>query len=397
MDALRKRLINLFAINVAFSTSMKIIQSLFPLFLRGLNASEVEIGLVIAAGNITTMVTMIPGSLLINKLGRKKMLIISVFFVGIPPLFFMVIKDWRYVIPFLMILSVSWSFFTPSRMSIVAESANQSNAASLFGLMNLAWPLGGIVAPVLSGYIIERASWNQVFMVSVIISAASLIPALLLEIGETVPNRGSKDKDKSSMLVKDDFPTVSKFFFLNFLQTIGLGGIFMILPLYLMDFYGLTPSYIGLFFTVSNLISLFTQVPSGYLADRFGKRRFMMGVILPIPILFFMWGMTSNWVYLLVLFSLSFTLWSMTWPSAVALISDSFEHEKRGTAFSVMMTAERLAFAVGPILAGYMYASLNPVYPFYLTGIGFALSLIPIYLLIDKNSSSIRIEESTVS
>jgi MFS family permease len=123
----------------------------------------------------------------------------------------------------------------------------------------------------------------------------------------------------------------------------------------------------------------------------------MMGVILPIPFLFFMWGMTTNWFYLLVLFSLSFTLWSMTWPSAVGLISDSFESEKRGTAFSVMMTAERLAFAAGPVIAGYMYDSMNPVYPFYMTGVGFALSLIPVYLLIDKTASSIHIEDSTIS
>jgi MFS family permease len=393
MDALRKRLINLFVLNVAFSTSVQMIQSLFPLYLRGLSASEVEIGLVIAAGNISTMITMIPSSLLISKLGRRKMLIISVFLVAIPPIFFMAIKDWGYVIPFLMIFSVSWSFFTPSRMSIVAESANQSNVASLFGLMNLAWPIGGIISPVLSGYIIESAGWNQVFMATAAISAASLVPALLLDIGETVPDDSSKN-DRSSMISRKDFPTVSKFFFLNFLQTIGLGGIFTILPLFLKDFYDLTPSFIGLFFTISNLISLFTQIPSGYLADKFGKRRFMMGVILPIPFLFFMWGMTTNWFYLLVLFSLSFTLWSMTWPSAVGLISDSFEPEKRGTAFSVMMTAERLAFAAGPVIAGYMYDSMNPVYPFYMTGVGFALSLIPVYLLIDRTASSMRIEES---
>ena len=74
----------------------------------------------------------------------------------------------------------------------------------------------------------------------------------------------------------------------------------------------------------------------------------------------------------------------MTWPSAMALISDSFQPEKRGTAYSVMMTAERLAFAAGPIAAGYMYGSMNPVYPFYLTSISYALSLIPAHLIKDK-------------
>jgi MFS family permease len=383
MDALKRRLINLFALNVAFSTSVQMIQSLFPLYLRSLNASEVEIGLVIAAGSITTMVTMIPSSLLIGKLGKKKMLITSVFLVAIPPIFFIMMNDWRYVIPFFMIFNVSWSFFTPSRMSIVAESASHSNVASLFGLMNLAWPIGGIVSPVLSGFIIERAGWSQVFMVSITISAISFIPAVLLNVGKPIL---SAQNNKSSMLSRDDLPSVTKFFFLTLLQTIGLGGVFTILPLYLKDIYNLSPSYIGLFFTISNMISLFTLIPSGYLADKLGKRRFMMGVILPIPILFFMWGMTTNWVILLILFSLSFSLWSMTWPSAVGLISDSFQPEKRGTAFSVMMSAERLAFAAGPIIAGYMYGFMNPIFPFYLTGLGFALSLIPVYLLIDKTA-----------
>jgi MFS family permease len=384
MDALKKRLINLFTLNVAFSISMQMIQSLFPLYLRSLNASEVEIGLVIAAGSISAMVTMIPSSLLIGKLGKKKMLITSVLIVAIPPIFFTMMNDWRYVLPFFMIFNIAMSFFAPSRMAMVAESASQSNVASLFGLMNLAWPLGGIVSPVVSGYIIEKTGWSQVFMVSVTISAISLIPALLINVGETEPSESSKENHKSSMLSRDDLPTVTKFFFLNFLQTIGLGGVFTILPLYLKDIHDLTPFYIGLFFTASNVISLFTQIPSGYLADKFGKRRFMIGVILPIPILFIIWGMTTNWIILLALFSISYSLWSMTWPSALALISDSFQPEKRGTAYSVMMTAERLAFAAGPIAAGYMYGSMNPVYPFYLTSISFALSLIPTHLIKDK-------------
>jgi len=66
MDDLKKRLLNLFTLNVAFSTSMQMIQTLFPLYLRSLNASSVEIGLVVALGSISAMVTMIPSGLLIG-------------------------------------------------------------------------------------------------------------------------------------------------------------------------------------------------------------------------------------------------------------------------------------------------------------------------------------------
>jgi MFS family permease len=390
MDALKKRLFNLFALNVAFSTSMQMIQTLFPLYLRSLNASEIEIGLVVALGGISAMVTMIPSGLLIGKLGKKKLLIISVFLIAIPPAFFIFLSDWMQILPFFMVFNVAMSFFAPSRMALVAESANQKNVASLFGLMNLAWPLGGIISPVVSGYIVETMGWNQVFMVSVTISALSLIPALLIDVEETSPPEKPEKEEKSSILGRGNLKTATKFFFLNFLQTIGLGGVFVILPLYLKDIYDLSPSSIGLFFTLSNIIALITQIPSGYLADRFGKKRFMMGVMLPIPVLFMLWGQTDNWLMLLALFSIAYSFWSMTWPSALALISESFPPDMRGTAYSVMMTAERLAFSIGPIAAGYMYGSMNPVYPFYLTSASFMLSLIPAYLIKENPRQSIE-------
>jgi DHA1 family quinolone resistance protein-like MFS transporter len=384
MDALKKRLINLFALNVAFSTSMQMIQSLFPLYLRGLNATEIEIGLVMALGSISAMVTMIPSGLLIGKVGKKKLLLISVFLIAIPPLVFITLNDWRYIIPFFMMFSTSMSFFAPTRMSLVAENAGQQNVASLFGIMNLAWPIGGIVSPVVSGYIIERMGWNQVFIVSFSISALSLIPLFMIDIGETSSSEIMEKGLLSNLPGKESLPVVGKFFFLNFLQTIGLSGVFVILPLYLKDIYELSPSLIGLFFTFANVISLFTQIPSGYLADRFGKRRLMMGVVLPVPVLFFIWGYANNWLILLVLFSLSYCLWSMTWPPALALLSESFPPNMRGTAFGVMMTAERFAFSIGPIISGYMYSSINSVYPFYLTSVTYMLSLIPIYLMKEK-------------
>ena len=394
MDALKKRLINLFALNVAFSTSMQMIQTLFPLYLRSLNASEIEIGFVVALGGIAAMVTMIPSGLLIGKLGRKKMLITSVFLIALPPVFFILLADWRQIVPFFMIFNVAMSFFAPSRMSLVAESATQQNVASLFGLMNLAWPLGGIISPVVSGYIVETMGWNHVFLVSVTISALSLIPAFMIDVEEASPPENSEKEEKSSILGSENRTTAIKFFSLNFLQTIGLGGVFVILPLYLKDLYDLPPSSIGLFFTISNIIALITQIPSGYLADRFGKKRFMMGVILPIPVLFMFWGQTDNWLVLLALFSMAYSCWSMTWPSALALISESFPPDMRGTAYSVMMTAERLAFSIGPIAGGYMYSSMNPVYPFYVTSVSFMLSLIPAYLI--KENPSQHIEDEVV-
>jgi MFS family permease len=90
---------------------------------------------------------------------------------------------------------------------------------------------------------------------------------------------------------------------------------------------------------------------------------------------------------LLALFSLAYSFWSMTWPSALALLSESFHADMRGTAYSVMMTAERLAFSVGPIVSGFLYSYSNPLYPFYLASVSFTISMIPAYLIEEKAPS----------
>ncbi len=69
----------------------------------------------------------------------------------------------------------------------------------------------------------------------------------------------------------------------------------------------------------------------------------------------------------------------MTWPASLSLLSKSFPEEARGTAFGVRMTGVRLGFAIGPMVAGYLYGGWRPSAPFLaaslLTLLGIPLSL----------------------
>lgn len=101
----------------------------------------------------------------------------------------------------------------------------------------------------------------------------------------------------------------------------------------------------------------------------------------PIPLLYAVWPLIDNWGVLLVLNSVAFGLWSMTWPATLALLSDHVPPELRGSAFGVRMTGVRLGFTIGPIIAGYLYIVKGSMAPFlasaasYLLGIPLALLL----------------------
>lgn len=386
---LNRSLLLLFAINIGFGLTMQLINPLFPLYLDELGATEVQNALVISIGGLAATLLMLPIGLLIDRVSKKTMLILSTVVAAVSIYLMSQVGSWTKLIPFYIIFSMGGALFIPTRMALIAESATPQNRATLFGVMNLAWPVSGIVAPVLSGLIIENMGWSSVFLISAGISAVSAIPALLM----VDPNKKTEmpmetvATSKPSLLDSRYLPTLVLFFLFHFALTTGLGGVNMIIPLYLKEVFNLSPTTIGFFFTGSSFITLFTQMPSGYLADRYGRKRLIVACISTIPLFYALCVFIDNWVVLFVLFSLAFGLWSMTWPATLALLSDAVPSQLRGAAFGVRMTSVRLGFTVGPIVASYLYGNYFPASPFVAAAILFALG-IPLALLLKDGSSS---------
>lgn len=380
MPALDRNLSLLFALNLSVSFSTQLIQPLFPLYLESLRASVVETGLVISLSSVAATALMLPSGMLIDRVGKKRMLLISVILAAIPPVFISMLKDWRLVIPFFMCFSSSFSFFVPARMALIAESATQENRATLFGLMNIAWPIGGIVSPVVSGYVVESFGWGFCFLTAAAINAASLIPTFLLkeqrlEIGTRT------EAGHASLLDRQYLPLMILFFAFHLAMTTGIGCVNMILPIFLRDQFELSYHLVGLFFTGSSVLMLLTQIPSGFLADRYGEKRLIVVCIAALPLLFGLWPLVGSWIVLLIIFAVGIGLWSMTWPATLALLSESVPSEARGTAFGIRMTGVRLGFTIGPILSGVLYGTYGRSSPFlaatlfYLLGIPLSLLL----------------------
>ena len=376
MLGLKRDLWLLFALNVAIGFSGQFITPLFPLYLEGLGASEMEIGLVLSLASILGTTLMIPSGLLMNRIGKKKTLLVSVILAMLPPLLISFMDDWRWVTPLYMVYSSSFSFFIVSRMAMISESATSGNRATLFAVMNLSWPIGGLVAPTLSGFLVENFGWAPIFQVTTLIMAASLIPALKLEepaapvIEEQIPAK------RPSILDREYLPFMTLIFLFQFLAGMMEGMISTVLPLFLKNQIMISESRIGLFFTASSLLILVIQIPSGRLADRYGRKRVMVMSLLPIPLLLGAWLFVDDWLLLLVLFAAVNGFRSMTWPSSLALLADFIPSELMGSALGVRMTSMRLGNTVAPILARYLYSSVGYRSPFLASAVLVVLSIV---------------------
>jgi len=182
-------------------------------------------------------------------------------------------------------------------------------------------------------------------------------------------------------ILGDYLPVLTKFFLYGIVISSALSCVNQIIPLYLDQGFALSASRIGLFFTVQSFFTLVTQIPSGALADRFGRKKMMLMYLSFIPFLIGSWHIFSSWRALLVVNSVAFGLWSMTWPSVLSLLSDSVPDKLVGTVFGLNATGNRLGMTLGPIVGSFFYVNYFLTSPFlvaaflFIVAIGVALTI----------------------
>ncbi|MEM3104554.1 MAG: MFS transporter, partial [Candidatus Bathyarchaeia archaeon] len=138
MENPKKSLYALFIVNLGIALASELIIPLQPLFIQRLGASIVEVGVILSISGFTATALIIPSSLIAEKYGNKKVIILSIIFSSISVLLYTVVKNWVQLSPLIIIYTVSFTVFIPARMVYIAEISLLENRASIYGLMNVA-------------------------------------------------------------------------------------------------------------------------------------------------------------------------------------------------------------------------------------------------------------------
>ncbi len=363
---LNRNLRYLFILNTAFGFSVQLVTPLFPLFLSGLGAVPSENAWVISLGGLVATSLMLPAGLFMDRIGKRTLLLSSLVVNTVIMFMMSNAGTWQQVLPLFIVYSASGALFMPARMAMITDNSNPDTRASVFGIMNTSWPLAGVVSTLISGYLIQTSGWRYVFLVGSAINAITIIPSLRLEKQE--PMRDSTGGGFREIFSGETAPVLLTFFIYGILMTTAMGGINLIIPLYLVSRFSLNASQVALFFTAQNMLSLVTQIPSGKVAERFGMKRTVLTLIALIPFLYASWHFIGDWKVMLVLNTIAFGLWSMTWPATLTLLSKSVPEEMVGAAFGVNITGNRLGFTLGPLIASYFYSNYSQTSPFLVSG-----------------------------
>jgi MFS family permease len=376
MFGLKRVLWHLFLVNLAIGFTSQFIVPLFPLYLISLEATEIQIGLILSLASVFSTLLMIPSGVLMNRLGKKNMLIISVVFLFLSPILIALFNNLAVVTPLYVVFNASLAFFIIPRMAMITENTLPGNRATILGVMNSAWPIGGIIAPTLSGYLVENYGWTPIFLASSLLMGLSIIPTLKLPRQEEVIVKSTGSPIKISIWERKYLGFMVFMSLFHLLMGTLEGSNSTILPLYLRNQISLSPYVIGLFFTLPSVSTLFTQVLSGLLADRYGRKKILVLCLVPAPFLFILWLYTTNWIHLIIAYTIIVSFWSMTWSPSMALLSEYVPSELIGTAVGIRMTSMRLGMTIGPILSVFLYTSISHTTPFLASAIMVVMAII---------------------
>lgn len=156
-------------------------------------------------------------------------------------------------------------------------------------------------------------------------------------------------KDKSSAKIPKNILILG---LVSFLTDASSDMIYPVLPLFLSDVLGSSTLFIGLIEGVAESTASILKIFSGWLSDRLGKRKFLVGLgyglsAMGKPILSVV---TAGWHVLLLRFADRFGKGVRTSPRD-ALIADFSPEERRGLSYGFHRAMDSAGAVVGPLLA----------------------------------------------
>jgi len=317
-----------------------IFSPLLPSIERSLVLSHGEAGtlfLIISSGYLIS----IAGSGFVSsRLGHKSTIACSLFSISGSLFLIAVLPTFLLLRPAFFLLGLAAGMYLPSAIATISELFAHIHWSKAFAVHELAPNLAFLSAPLFSSSLLFWLHWQQIVL---ILAFAALIAGILYHYFGRGKNLFGTPPDIPlclAILKQRDFMLLTILFAFGISGTIG---IFNILPLFLVTSHAMPLQEANLLVGLSRLFTLATALFGGWLADRFGRRRTIAGVLLLTGLATIGIGLADRIVLAICIF-LQSLLAVCFFPAGFALLSRLAVSTARNVVISMAIP---LAFLIG--------------------------------------------------
>ena len=333
------------------------------------------VGFLATIQNTSRILFQLPGGIIADRIGRKKVIVFGTGMRIIAPLFLLTAKSWHWVVPGMVLNSIA-SIYVPAFNAIIAESLPQENRGAAFGAYRMLTSIPQIFMPVVSGYYLDQMGVAKGVRIGLILfigaaSVATIIRAMFLT--ETLKPEDRDDPVNNeggwqSLLevFKRQPRTIWAMMAVSIISGFAMRMTWTFLTPYATYEMGLSTTQYGLLQTVATGISVPLYLVSGMIADRFGR---VPGILIarglgPFDSLSLL--MLRDYNHLLAAYGVIGVAGGlgggrlrgggyMGGPAWQALIADIVPQRDRGKVMGLMGTVSGIIGLPGSYMGGVMY------------------------------------------
>lgn len=269
-----------------------LLQPLLPSIRNEFVLDYTQTGFLLGAFKLTIGFVNLPAGWLADRLGPRLLIAIAIVGTGLAGLMVGMAQNYAMMVIFLILLAVVGGGYHVSAPPLIAASTRQDNQGAALGLHMIGGTGSLFIAPLAAVGIAAIWGWRGPFLsISLPVILFGLIFYVLLSRRLAAHDPGDTGKAREKKVPEvagNDTPgrgSIMQGPLVPFLVLSVLSGAIMMtplsfLPLLLADKFGATQTAIGVYISLIALGGLIASPLAGYLSDRLGTERVMIGMVL---------------------------------------------------------------------------------------------------------------------
>ena len=357
--------------------------TLYPILMDEFQLTNLQIGIIAAVPPLTQAVFSIPAGWVSDRYGAKMIIIASLIMAGTGALLAGVAANaWVYILASVF-LTLTSTFYHPPSHVYCAIAVPKEDRAKAMGMLNAGGTFGISLGPlsitVLMGMLFF--TWRQLYLFWVPLILLGIVLMLVVKTDKYVNDvNGNNHDEHVEESDPDDAESLLTREFITYISSRGVRmfagsmlGAF--LSIYLSTVRGFTISQLGLMFGIGGVLGLVISPIGGYMATRFGEKRWIL-FSQGVGTVFLIGAFFTSGIYPFIAMYLAYRFCGIiSMPAMAAITARLSPPGQMGMGFALSFMPSAITGIVGPVFAAWTADSYGYFPIFMVAGVILVLGL----------------------
>ncbi|MCW4048112.1 MAG: MFS transporter, partial [Candidatus Bathyarchaeota archaeon] len=335
--------------------------SIFAILRDEFSLSLQQLGLIAAIPPLCQAILGIPTGLLSDRIGSKKMLLLSFGFAAAGAVLAGVASSPLMLVVAVSLIYINTTIYHPASYSFTTKLFKPMDRAKALGLHGAGGTLGHALGPIAVSLLIGVMmwQWRRVYLVLAAPMIIGIIMVLFLKEEKIDEKTTTEETEETGDSKKFLSTSLVMFLLYSALRSMGGSMIGTFLVLYLQDIRGMEIASASFISSAPTLTGLLGAPIGGLVASRIGDKKWLtISLMIGFTLLGLSLNIPNNTVFM-VLYIIYGFFSSLGMAAKNAIIARLTPRGQRGLGFALSFLPGSIVGAIAPIVAGYVAEAIG--------------------------------------